>query len=260
MSAVTNIIKNFGEIKNAFNNILAESVVAKNDEKKDIFKKYVSFIKENEILKTQFFVYTNIENKIEPDMVKAVQYVKENIDLFSKYPKKEILESNKKLINLISLENHVGEQSDLYENISTLIFTEKTANNIDSIIEATNKVANYIVNNKEKVVSESIDLPNTMLSSIMVDKYNQKYGSLDESDKKILKVLIESTDDEKKEVYNGVLRECIDLINENLETSDLETKDKLLRVKDRLLNDKQEIDENFIKNISKLVELRDSLK
>jgi len=50
------------------------------------------------------------------------------------------------------------------------------------------------------------------------------------------------------------------LINEKLVESDLDTKDRLLRVKDKLLNDKQEIDENYPKNISKLVELRASLK
>lgn len=260
MSDVTNIIKNFGEIKSVFNNILAESVVTKNSKKKNIFKKYVSSIKENEILKNQFLVYTNIENKIEPDMVKAIQYVKENIDLFSKYNKKDIFEANKKLTDLISFEVTPNEKSELYENITTLIFTEKNPNTVDEIVEATNKVANYIINNKEKVVLESIDLPNTMLTNIMVDKYNQKYSSLDESDKKIIKVLIESTDEEKKEVYSSLVRECIDLINENLENSDLDTKDKLLRVKDRLLNDKQEINENFIKNISKIVDLRNSLK
>jgi CRISPR/Cas system-associated protein Cas5 (RAMP superfamily) len=87
-----------------------------------------------------------------------------------------------------------------------------------------------------------------------------QYSSLDESEKKILKTLIESTDEEKKEVYSNTIRECITLIDEKLDISDLNAKDKLLRVKDRLLNDKQEINENFIKNISKLVELRSNLK
>jgi hypothetical protein len=40
----------------------------------------------------------------------------------------------------------------------------------------------------------------------------------------------------------------------------LEAKDKLLTVKDKLLNDKQEINEDFTKNISKLIELRTNLK
>jgi Tol biopolymer transport system component len=128
------------------------------------------------------------------------------------------------------------------------------------IVEATSKIIDYIINNKEKVISESIELPNSMLTTIMVEKYNQKYSTLDESEKQILKVLIESTDEQKKEVYGKVVRECIDLINEKLEGSDLETKDKLLRVKDRLLNDKQEINEDFIKNISKIIDLKNTLK
>jgi hypothetical protein len=99
-----------------------------------------------------------------------------------------------------------------------------------------------------------------MLSTIMVEKFNERYSSLDETEKNVLKVLIDSSDEKKKEVYSNTLRECIDLINEKLDTTDLEAKDKLLRVKDKLLNDKQEINENFIKNISKLVELRVSLK
>ena len=94
----------------------------------------------------------------------------------------------------------------------------------------------------------------------MVEKYNEKYASLDESEKKILKTLIDSTDVEKKEVYLSTIKECITLIDEKLDTADLNAKDKLLRVKDKLLNDKQEINEDFIKNISKLVELRSNLK
>jgi hypothetical protein len=98
-----------------------------------------------------------------------------------------------------------------------------------------------------------------MLSTIMVDKYNEKYASLSETEKKVLKVLIDSDDTKKEEVYTGVVRECIDMINVKLTDSDLETKDRLLRVKYKLLNDKFEINENFNKNISKLLELKNSL-
>ena len=68
------------------------------------------------------------------------------------------------------------------------------------------------------------------------------------------------TDEEKKELYSLTIRECIDLINEKLSDSDLEVKDKLLRVKDKLLNDKQNVSEDFSKNISKLIELKNTLK
>jgi hypothetical protein len=229
--------------------------------KKELFQGYVKSIKENEILKTQFLVYTNIEQKVESDTAKATMFVKENIELFSKFSKKDIQEANTKLVVNLLFENDViDENKELYESISTLIFTNKTPETIDTIVEATSKIVDYIVNNKPKTVSEAIELPNSMLSTMMVDKYNEKYASLDESEKKILKTLIDSTDDEKKEVYSSTIRECITLINEKLDTADLNAKDKLLRVKDKLLNDKQEINEDFIKNISKLVELRSNLK
>jgi hypothetical protein len=260
MSDITKISKNFGKIKSVFNNLLSEGVIEKNETKKGLFKEYLKAIKENEILKTQFLVYTNIENKVEDDAAKATQFVKENIELFSKFTKKQILESNSKLVQKIIFEFEADdERAELYENISTLIFTPRTPNSIDTIVEATSKVVEYILNHKPKVVTEAIELPNSMLSTMMVDKYNEKYASLDESEKQVLKVLIDSTDEEKKEVYSSTLRECINLINEKLDTNDLEAKDKLLRVKDKLLNDKQEINEDFFKNISKLVELKNNL-
>jgi succinate dehydrogenase flavin-adding protein (antitoxin of CptAB toxin-antitoxin module) len=98
-----------------------------------------------------------------------------------------------------------------------------------------------------------------MLSSILVEKYNERYSELTESTKEALKVLIESTDEEKIEVYNKINRECIDLIDSKLVESDLDTKDRLLKVKDKLLRNTIEINEEFPKNISKLVELKVTL-
>ena len=260
MTDLTPIIKNFGHIKSVYNTLLAESVMSDDKSKKELFKGYVKSIKENEIIKTQFLVYTNIEQKVESDATKAAMFVKENIDLFSKFSKKNILEANTKLVGNLLFENDVVDNKELYENISTLIFTNKKPETIDAIVEATSKVVDYIVNNKAKTLTEAIELPNSMLSTMMVEKYNEKYALLDESEKKILKTLIDSTDVEKKEVYLSTIKECITLIDEKLDTADLNAKDKLLRVKDKLLNDKQEINEDFIKNISKLVELRSNLK
>jgi hypothetical protein len=261
MTDLTKITKNFGHIKELYNNILSESVMSKNEGSKKLFKNYVKTLRENEMLKTQFLVYSNIENKVETDIAKATMFVKENIDLFSKYAKKDIFEANKKLVSELLFEKDItNEKAELHENISTLIFTEKKPQTIDTIVEAMNNVVNYIVNNKESEVTEAIDLPTSMVTAMMVEKYNQKYSVLDESQRNVLKVLIESTDDEKKQVYGDMLNECLSLINEKLEASDLDTKDKLLRVKEKLLNDKQEVNEDFIKNISKLVELRDGLK
>lgn len=261
-------MKNFGKIKNVFNELVSEGIATKDVASLDLFKKYVKTVKENEILKTQFLVISNIENKIESDRESAIQYVKENISLFSEFDKKKIIEANENLSSFITLcdkgellkEDMEYDNKTLHENIATLIFTKRKPETIDTIIEATKGIVDYILNNKPKEIVESHGLPISMVSSILVDKYNEKYVDLTESERKILKTLIESNDDEKKEIYTSIVRECIDLINDKLVESDLESKDKLLRVKDKLLNDKQTIDEDFNKNITKLIELRGNLQ
>lgn len=259
-------MQNFGKIKNAFNGILAESLVSKNDANKQLFKKYIKTIKESDILKTQFLVYNNIENAVEKDSMTTNLFVQENLRLLEKFKAKDIIEENKKLVALLeeakaNLDETYDEKlSNLHESLSNVIFNFSSIKNIDERVKNFTNICQYIKGNCEKQITESIELPNSMISTIMVDKYNEKYSSLDETEKKILKSLIDADDTKKKEVYSETLKECIELVNERLTGSDLETKDRLLRVKEKLLNDKQEITEDFFGNISKLVELRSNLK
>jgi hypothetical protein len=95
---ITKPVQNFGKIKNAYNEILVESVVTKNKVKKDLFKSYVKIIKENEALKNQFLVYNIIENKVEINESKAKCFVDECMSIISKYDTKDILIVNNKLI------------------------------------------------------------------------------------------------------------------------------------------------------------------
>ena len=211
-------------------------------------------------------MYDNIENKLEDDSTSTNVFVTENISILQKFKPEDILRENKKLLDLskdieAKLEDVYDTRlSALHESLSKIIFTKVTPKNVNEVSKNITNVINYIKTNKPKELTEVINLPASMLSTMMVDKYNEKYAELDESEKKVLKALINSTDSEKKEVYSLTIRECIDLINEKLNGADLDAKDKLLRVKDKLLNDKQEITEDFAKNISKLVELKNSLK
>ena len=54
-------MQNFGKIKNAFSEILAEGIASNDVAKKKLFKQYVKTLRESDILKTQFLVYENIE-------------------------------------------------------------------------------------------------------------------------------------------------------------------------------------------------------
>lgn len=253
-------MQNFGKIKNAFNNLLIEAVVRKDPKNKQIFGSYVKAIKENKVLKTQFLIYNNIENKVEENEFKANLFLQENLKLIEGFSKEEILEANTKLASKINDIPEVIENKELYENISTLIFTNRLSENIDAVVEATTNIIQFIKENKVNEAVEAIELPTSMLTSMMVEKYNNKYSTIDESEFKIIKSLIDSSDEVKKTVYEETLRECIDLINENLVDAPLDTKEKLLQVKDKLLNDKTDVNEDYLTNISKLVELKSSLQ
>jgi len=254
-------VANFGAIKDVYNNILAENIGNKDEDNKKLFKSYFKMISENEILRTQFLIYNSIENMVETDSFKAIQYIQESIDLMSKFSKKDIDAANLALMRQITFkkENIDEVKKSLYENIHFLIMTNKKSDTIAIIVEARHNISEYLKGNTVKVISESIDLPNSMLSSIMVEKYNEKYSNLTESEKALVKVLMDEDDTKRLEVYANTLRECIDLIDVKIKESDTDTKVKLLTVKCKLLNDKKDINEDFIKNISKLVELKSSL-
>lgn len=253
-------MKNFGKIKNAYNTILIESIATKKNENKVLFKNYLKKIKEYEILKEEFLIYNNIENKIETDRFKATEYVKESIALLTKYPKQLIVESNLGLAGDVPIDLDVDyDNKDLHEAITTLIFTDKKASTLDIILEATDKVVDYIMNNKKIEKGEYLGVSNDFLTNVVVDKFNEAYKDLSESEKAIVSVMIESTPEEKEKLFKNTNTECLTLINSKLTESDINAKEKLLSVKERLLNQEFNVD-TFTKDITKLIELKETLK
>lgn len=255
-------MQNFGKIKNIFNTLLVEAIATNNNDKKKLFKEYIKTIKNNKILKAQFLIYNNIETKVETNENRAIEFIKANIETLGKYTKSEIIEANKKLLTPLLLEQKLPQFENslgqLHEDISTLIFTEKTPQTIDVIIESLSGIADYIKNNTIKETIEPTILPNSVLSNLAVDKFNDRYSELNESERSVLKAILESDENGKKIIFKTLSRECIDLIDNNLNESDVEAKEKLLQVKDRILR-LEYVDENFISDISKLIELKSDL-
>ena len=112
-----------------------------------------------------------------------------------------------------------------------------------------------------EIKSDRIDseLPPSVLTKISVNKFNSKYANISESEKGIIKTILNGNDETKEETYNTLKRECIDIIDNRLsESSDVDLKDKLLRVKDKLLNTNFD-NENFISDINKVYDLKQSV-
>ena len=268
MAKKNTIHMNFGQIKDVYNEILAESISTGNKEKKGLFKGYIKALRENEILKSQFFIYSNIQNKLEENEGRAIEFIKENINLMNNFTTKDINEANKTLI--LDL---IGENAELYsatvrvkelhENISKLITTKKGPNTISSLIETTEKVAEYITSNKkvEELVIEGLDeivLSTSQLGELMVGKYNDRYSNLNESDKKVIKTILESTAEGREDLFNTTVSECLTLVNDKIKESSNDLKETLLTLKESLL-DRSFIKESFDVDIIKMLELKEDL-
>jgi len=254
-------MQNFGKIKNAFNDILAESIVDKDVEKRKVVKRYIRAISESKILKAQFLIYNNIESRVDENQFSANLFVTENINILNKFTKEAIVAENIKLVNLSQMVkgrlDTEYDKKDLHESITKLIFMKVTPTTVQEVTNSRMSVIGYINENKEKVIVETPEIPTSMLANLAVDKFNEKYADLTEDEHKVLNVILEADNEEaRKNVFNETVRGCIDSVNIKLKEST--NKEKLLDVKDKLLRISF-TNESFSDDITKLLDLKRTL-
>jgi hypothetical protein len=259
-------MQNFGQINETFKEVLANAIVEGNNEQKKVFKVYTKELKENKTLRTQFEVFNKLENKVlatNESVDKTRMFVDECISILQGLDKKIVVESNERLVNYL---NNKGfkliegyENEELHNHIHNLAFTDKTAKNVESIIES-----KLFVNQYSKPITETKESVETYINHfvgpVMVEKFNGKYlDKLSETEKKAFKVITNGTEEEKQELYKGTIRECVDLINDKLnDECTIQEKDKFLQVKDKLLRYSYS-PESFVSEMSKIAYLKDSL-
>jgi hypothetical protein len=254
-------MENFGNIKDTFKSLVVESVIKKDDEGKKLFSKFLKTIKENKTLKNQYLIYSNLQNTKFDDGVEAREFVKENIGLLKTLNETHIKKGNEFFLKLLKGNKIVKENQEFYNKVSYLVNTEKTPSNIKKINESINYIVRLMLEKEEveEVVTESLDLPPSVLTKLAVNKFNSRYSNISESEKEIIKTVLNGTNEDKENIYNKLKRECIDGIDTKLnESSDLELKDKLLKVKDKLLNSGFDLD-TFSTDISKFYDLKESI-
>jgi hypothetical protein len=137
--------------------------------------------------------------------------------------------------------------------------TKKSTKTIDVIVEAKNEIVDYILNNKkEEFVNGGYGLPNSVLSEIAVNKFNEEYSELSESEKELISVIVGSNGVEQESLYKKSVKECLDLINKRLSESSGNIKEKLLATKETLLEKEFNV-ETFLNDVSKVLELKNTL-
>ena len=70
-----------------------------------------------------------------------------------------------------------------------------------------------------------------------------------------VKTILESDKSKEPEVLKNMIRECVDTVNVKLTESSMDTKEKLLAVKDKLLRMDYSSD-TFVSDITKCIELQ----
>lgn len=252
-------MENFGNLKDTFEKIIIESVITKDEKGKKLFSKYIKMLKEDKNLKDQFLIYKNLQNTKFTNESDAKDFIKENIELLKSL---NTTESNNKLITLLGENSIVKVNEEFYNHIQFLVNSKKTPSNINKITESINFIKENMLKVDEETVTEQvelIDLPPSVLTKLAVNKLNSKYSDINESEKEIIKSILNGTDEDKSNTFKKIKTECITIINEKLtESSDLDLKDKLLRVKDKLLNMEFDIT-TYQTDINKVYNLKESV-
>jgi len=146
----------------------------------------------------------------------------------------------------------------LHEHINNVAFLERNVKNVNTIVESKMFIKSFsnLTEKKEYKVVEPYS--NKMLLPLLKNKFNEKYANLSELEKKVIKLSINGTDSDKKELYSGTIKECVALVNEQLKECSINQKDTLLQVKDKLLRYNFNLD-NFESEMSEMNYLKTTL-
>lgn len=235
----------------------------------ELIKEYYSIILKDKGLLKEFMVYDYIENIEYGDNIK--DYINESISYLNDVNKKALKESNAKLANFIESNNlkQLSEIKDskLFESINSMIFTKKNLKTINERVENLNIISEYIKENKQPIVdnAENNEFEITenadAFFKFTIDKFNRKYSeALTEEEKEIFKTITSPLNEEEMTIaFNQQIKECLTLTNSFLKESiDGTTKEKLLDVKEKLLEQKFE-KETYFSDMLSFIELKQTL-
>lgn len=187
-------------------------------ESKKIAFDFFEVIKSSPILQLEFKVFNSIEGKHIENELFAKEYVDNNIKLFEVYTLDEIETERTKLNDFISEDILPvnDEKIELYNAINTLITESLKVSDevdVDSIHESFTYVFNHIKTPKKALLENvDVELINEDVIEIAVGNFNEKYSSLNENDKELLRTLIKSNTKEKKVLLESYKTETLSIL------------------------------------------------
>jgi hypothetical protein len=227
------------------------------EESKKITTRFFDVVKNSPILQLEFKVFNNLETKHIENDIEATRYIDNNIKLFEVYTPSEIEKERERLNEFVgdrfisSLGDvNIAERINLYNAIDCLIcesLNDYDKIDVDAMHESFSIILNHIKEPKKKLV-ESIDtkIINEDVIEIAVNKFNEKYDSLNEEDRNLLQKLIKSNDKEKLELLEAYKNENL-LILEGLNKDSIkDSVTKAIQKIKEMVYDKEKINDDII--------------
>lgn len=258
--------KNFGIIHQIFENNAPELYNTKKGKK--IIASYIKTIKEDKNLLSQYQLYNTLYNTY--NLKDSEKFINEALSITTYIKMNDVLISNQKLIDLIQ-KNHLNEDikidentEELFESVEFILTNKKSFKTLTNYINATSNIAKFINENKKtsnKIVESSLNV-DTVLDNFLTEM-EEKYGEvLTESEKTFVQELIDAKSDSKNEkqknIFNKCKNEALEVINTVLSEAEGDVKEKLLSIKERVLN-REFNEKSLVKDVAEMMEIRDTL-
>lgn len=220
-------------------------------ESKELARDFFDVVKKSPVLQLEFKVFNNIENKHIENEQAATRYIDNNIKLFEIYTNEEIEEERAKLRGFLTEDiTHDSERIELYNAIQTLIKESLSYGenvDVDEIHEGFTFILNHIQKPKKNLVeSVNVDEINEEVLEIAVNKFNEKYGGLEENDKNLVNSLIKADKNEKQKLLETYKSETLKTLNEIQDDNTKENVEKAITKINEMKYDENSIDDDII--------------
>jgi hypothetical protein len=210
----------------------------------------------SELLQLEFNVFDNIENKTISEDIKAMRYVDNNVKLFETYTMRELDAEHAKLKRFIKKEDVKKIDKyrlKLYESIGNLV-QESLKISTDVDVNIIHESLDFVIDHiKKGKISESKaveELYDDEVIEIAMNRFNETYSELNESETEFLRKVINCTD--KEEMFNELISENI-LLLKNINDGKIEG--KITKTIDRI-NEMKYSEQTFDDDILKLYDLK----
>lgn len=224
-------------------------------------KEIMTLIKEDKNLSAQFSFYNSLNDCNTND---TLAYITEALHLVSsKIDYKTINESNNKLISLVRKygivpkEKFSDDKKQLFENCEYILTNKKKISNLNNYSNKLNNIAEYVKNNITPLNENKENIFN------LIENFETKYSDLlNEEEKSFVKEIADfranANVEKKQKFFESLKNQCIEEITKLIDESNDDEKNDLIAIREDIKS-REFCEETLVKNIAKLLELRDVL-